>query len=185
MSEQKYVYVVLSSTGTIVSRTVRFLFRDRYTHASISIEPDLSVMYSFSREYIYFPFYGRFRAEKTDQGFLAKRTSIPARVIALPVSDAQYEMVKHRIEHFTQNRLRYGYNYIGLFLNIIGIAYAPQKRYTCSQFVSETLAKCNIASFDRDFSLIRPIMLANLKGDVVFEGNLKEFRRRYTAITPA
>lgn len=184
MSEQKYVYIVLSSTGTVVSRTVRFLFRDRYTHASIALSPDLAVMYSFSREYTYYPFYGRFRSELTDQGFLAKRPTIPAKVIALPVTDAQYEAVKDRIEYFNAHRKSFGYNYIGLFLNLIGRSYSPKNRYTCSQFVSETLAKCGIATFELDYSLIRPIMLDKLEGDVVFEGNLKEYRRLQAAATP-
>lgn len=185
MSEQKFVYIVLSAPGSIVAKTVHLLLRDQYTHASIALSPDLSAMYSFSREYVHYPFYAKFRCETTEHGFLAKRAVLPAKVIALPVTDAQYDLVKERIQHFNENRKVYGYNYVGMFMNLIGRAYSPKNRYTCSQFVSETLSECGIASFDRAFSLIRPIMLANLKGDVVFEGNLKEFRRRYTAISPA
>lgn len=178
MSEQKYIYVVLSSPGSIVAKTVHLLLRDKYTHASLALSSDLSVMYSFSREYLHYPFFARFRQESVEVGFLAKKSVLPAKVIALPVTDDQYEMVKTRIEHFISNRLSYGYNYIGMFMNLIGRAYSPKNRYTCSQFVSETLSNCGIARFNRAFSLIRPIMLANLDGTVVFEGDLKQYRHQ-------
>lgn len=184
MSQQKYIYVVLSAPGSIVAKTIHLLLRDKYTHTSIALAPDLSVMYSFSREYVHYPFYAKFRLETTDHGFLAKRRVLPAKVIAIPVTDKQYDMVQKRIDHFSSNRNIYGYNYVGMFMNLIGRAYTPKNRYTCSQFVSETLALCGIAKFDRSFSLIRPIMLSDLKGDVLFEGNLKDYRRQLAAINP-
>lgn len=183
MSEQKYIYVVLSAPGSIVAKTIHLLLRDKYTHTSLALTSDLSVMYSFSREYVHYPFYAKFRSETTENGFLAKKRVLPAKVIAIPVTDEQYAMVEERIEHFSAHRKNYGYNYIGMFLNLIGRAYAPKNRYTCSQFVSETLAVCGIASFARSFSLIRPVMLSNLDGDVLFEGNLKDYRRQLTAMT--
>lgn len=176
MSEQKYIYVVLSAPGSIVAKTIHLLLRDKYTHTSLALAPDLSVMYSFSREYTHYPFYAKFRREAITQGLWAKKAKIPLKVIAIPVTDEQFEMVKNRIDHFHANRRNYGYNYVGMFMNLIGRPHAPKNRYTCSQFVSETLSLCGIAKFDRSFSLIRPIMLADLKGDVLYEGNLTEYR---------
>ncbi len=178
MSEQQYIYVILSAPGSIVAKTIHLLMKDQYTHTSLSLTPDLSVMYSFSREYSRYPFFARFRCETTDRGFLARQSALPAKVIAIPVTKRQYSMVQRRINYFSAHRLSFGYNYIGMLMNLIGLAYAPKNRYTCSQFVSETLSLCGIASFDRSFSLIRPIMLAELEGNVLFEGDLKLYRRQ-------
>jgi len=182
MPEQQYIYVVLTAPGSIVAKTIHLLMRDRYTHTSISLKPDLSVMYSFSREYSHYPFFARFRCETTEEGFLARKENLPAKVIALPVTKRQYSMVQRRISYFAAHRRCFGYNYIGMLMNLIGRAYTPKNRYTCSQFVSETLSICGIASFDRSFSLIRPIMLSDLKGDVLFEGDLKKYRRQLAAV---
>ncbi|MBQ8381586.1 MAG: hypothetical protein IJX47_00090 [Clostridia bacterium] len=175
MTEQKYLYVVLTATESLVARAVHRLTHDRYTHSALALEPSLNAMYSFSRAYSRFPFYGKFRKESPDTGFLARCRRIPAKVIALPVTSEQYDLAEQRLSYFSDHAKRYGYNYIGMFLNLIGKSHASKRRYTCSQFVSETLFECGIAEFDRPFSLIRPVMLEKLRGEVIYEGNLHEY----------
>lgn len=175
MTEQKYLYIVLTATESLVARAVHCLTRDRYTHSAPALEPSLTAMYSFSRAYSRFPFYGKFRRESPNQGFLAHCRQVPTKVIALPVTDKQYDLVVQRLSYFCDHANRYGYNYIGMFFNLIGKSYASKRRYTCSQFVSETLYECGIVEFDCSFSLIRPVMSEDLRGEVVFEGNLHEY----------
>ncbi len=175
MSEQKYIYVVLTATSSFVAKAVGKLTGDRYTHSALSLDPSLSAMYSFSRAYSRFPFYGKFRKENPNEGFLERCDTIPTKVIALPVTDEQYELATSRISYFSNHSKKYGYNYIGMLLNLAGKSYSPKNRYTCSQFVSETLSECGIAEFDCSFSLIRPIMLEDLEGEVIYEGNLHEY----------
>ena len=55
--QKRYVYIVISQTGTILSRIIKFLTRKEYNHASISLKDDLSVMYSFGRKNPYNPFW--------------------------------------------------------------------------------------------------------------------------------
>lgn len=175
MAEQKYLYVVLTATESVVARTVGRLTKDRYTHSALALDPSLSAMYSFSRAYSRFPFYGRFRKENPNEGFLARCHSVPTKVIALPVTDEQYCRAEKRLSYFSEHTKQYGYNYIGMFLNLLGKSYAPKRRYTCSQFVSETLFECGVAQFDCPFSLVRPVMLEELNGKVIYEGNLHEY----------
>ena len=67
-NQNKYVYIVISQTGTILSRILK-VFTDReYNHASISLKDDLSVTYSFGRKHPYNPFLGRFVTESPDFG---------------------------------------------------------------------------------------------------------------------
>ncbi len=175
MSEKKYVYVVLIATESIVGHIVHLMMRDRYTHSALSLDDSLSAMCSFGRVYSYYPFYARFRHENVNEGFLSRCNKLPTKVIALPVTDEQYASVQERIAHFSDNRKRYRYNYRGFFFNLIGKSYCPKNRYTCSQFVSETLSECGIVEFDRPFSLIRPETLSDLDGEVIFEGDLREY----------
>lgn len=175
MTEQKYVYVILTATESVVAKVVHLLMRDRYTHSALALDETLANMYSFSRAYSRFPFYGRFRSENVHEGFLGRCRSVPAKVIAIPVTDEQYQLVEERLSYFRNSRKHYGYNYIGMFLNLIGKSYAPKDRYTCSQFVSETLEQCGAVQFNRPYSLIRPMMLNELDGKVIFEGELKEY----------
>lgn len=175
MTEQKHVYVILTATESVVAKVVHLLMRDQYTHSALALDETLANMYSFSRAYSRFPFYGRFRSENVHEGFLGRCRSVPGKVIAIPVTDEQYHWVEERMSDFSDSGKRYGYNYIGMFLNLIGKSYAPKDRYTCSQFVSETLGKCGAVQFNRPYSLIRPMMLNEIDGEVIYEGELKEY----------
>ena len=43
----KQIYIVISQTGTILSRILKLVTKAEYNHASISLVPDLNTMYSF------------------------------------------------------------------------------------------------------------------------------------------
>ena len=54
------IYIVLSFTGTILSRIVRFYTRKEYSHVSIALDENLDEMYSFGRLNPYNAFIGGF-----------------------------------------------------------------------------------------------------------------------------
>ena len=56
----KKIYIILTFTGTILSRIVRIYTRKEYSHVSISLDQDLTKMYSFGRLNAYNPFSGVF-----------------------------------------------------------------------------------------------------------------------------
>ena len=45
----KQIYFILTDTGTILSRIVKFFMKDEYAHISLSLDKDLNNMYSFGR----------------------------------------------------------------------------------------------------------------------------------------
>ena len=47
MEETKKVYIVLSYSGTLVSRIIKFFTKYEYCHASVSFHKDIDKMYSF------------------------------------------------------------------------------------------------------------------------------------------
>ena len=64
----KQVYLVLSYTGTMLAKIVRFYTKKEYSHVSISLDKDLKKMYSFGRLNPYNAFIGGFVHESLDTG---------------------------------------------------------------------------------------------------------------------
>ena len=54
----KKIYIVLTYTGTILSRLVKYYTKKEYSHVSISLDENLEEMYSFGRLNAYIPFIG-------------------------------------------------------------------------------------------------------------------------------
>lgn len=172
---KKYIYLVLSHPQSVVSDLIHIVTRDPYTHSALSLSPELSPMFSFGRKYSRFPFYGRYRKEAFTDAFYRRCSNVPGRIIAIPVTDDQQRCVEKRLNDFWKNRKALKYNVRGLFLGAVGIAYARPAHYTCSQFVSETLDQAGIWDFDGPYSLIRPMDLLDLDGEVIYEGDLKKY----------
>lgn len=57
------IYIVLTYTGTLLARIVRFYTKKKYSHVSIALDEDLSRMYSFGRLNPYNAFVGGFVRE--------------------------------------------------------------------------------------------------------------------------
>ena len=45
----KKIYIVLTYTGTILSRIIKVFTKKEYSHVSIALDQDLKYMYSFGR----------------------------------------------------------------------------------------------------------------------------------------
>ena len=54
----KKVYIVLTQTGTILSRAVKLYTGKQYNHASIALDEELEELYSFGRVNPYNAFVG-------------------------------------------------------------------------------------------------------------------------------
>ena len=64
----KKVYIVLTNTGTFLSRIVTVYTRKEFSHVSISLDENLNYMYSFGRLNAYNPFIGGFVHESPKYG---------------------------------------------------------------------------------------------------------------------
>ena len=104
---EKSIYIVLSQTGTMFSRALKFFTRARYNHASIALSPDLEVMYSFGRLNPYNPFVGGFVQEGKNTGTFKRFYKTKALVIELKVSIEQYNSIKYFIEYVHKNKVKF------------------------------------------------------------------------------
>ena len=174
--EEKSLYIVLSQTGTVLSKVLKFFTRAQYNHASISLTPTLEKMYSYGRVNPYNPFIGGFVEEGKDIGTFKRFNKTMAAVLEVKVSETEYNAVKNFIEDMVNNRKSFHYNYWGLFLGMIGINVAPQKRFYCSQFVKKCLTEQNIQNSKELPKIVKPIDFLKLADKrIIYTGLLKNY----------
>ena len=174
----KSIYLVMSQTGTILSRTIKFVSGKEYNHISLSLNECLDYMYSFGRKNPYNPFIGSFVTEGIDIGTFLRFKDTKCRVIRIDITDLQYEMLCSNIYDMIENKDKYKYNLIGLFLAAFNIDMNFDNKYYCSQFVKYILNKSDI-----DVSSIpkiaHPTDFMSLSSDIMYEGLLRDYSKCY------
>ena len=58
MNNKTLIYIVVTQTGTVLSRILKIVTKAEYNHVSISLDPSLDQMYSFGRKNAYNPIWG-------------------------------------------------------------------------------------------------------------------------------
>ena len=175
---QKTVYIVISQTGTALSRILKFITGAKYNHASISLVPDLSKMYSFGRVNPYNPVHGGFVIESPHYGTFKRFSGTKVEVLSLHVSEGQYINLKQMLEGMAKNKKRYHYNYLGLFLAGAKIHYKRANTFYCSEFVKEMLVRNGIRSARALDDIIEPMQFLTLPdANHVYSGRLKDYAK--------
>jgi inositol transport system substrate-binding protein len=175
----KDIYVLLTRSRTWISRLIGLTTSDKYTHASISFDENLSTMYSFSRKYTYTPLPANIQTELLYEGFYKRHNKIPCALYKITVEDEIYDKAKRDVENFLKNKKRYGFNIIGLFCCRFGIKYRRKNKYFCSQFVSHILKENDALHIDKDETLVRPNDFTKFKElKCIYEGKLNELKAK-------
>jgi CRISPR/Cas system-associated protein endoribonuclease Cas2 len=171
----KKIYIIVSFTGTILSRIVRFWTRKKYSHTSISLDKKLNEMYSFGRVNPYNIFIGNFVHESPKWGTLKRFKKTKCSIISLDVTEKQYSDVKKIIEEFKNNgQKHYKFNIRGIAFAAFNIRIKQKNKYYCSEFVKYVLDNANIINNLPE--VVKPMDFLNLeKYDVIYEGYLNEY----------
>ena len=146
----KEIYILLTKSDTLFSKAIYRITRAEYTHASISLDRELTMLYSFE-----------------------------CALYRIRISDRSYRRLANRIRHMEANRESYRYNIMGIPLCMFGIANERRTHFFCSQFVSGMLIKSGAIDRGvlRAPSLTHPSDLQKLpKARCVFEGTMAELR---------
>lgn len=174
----KKIYILLTNSNTIISRIIRILTADRYTHVSLSFEESLRPLYSFSRKYIYRPLPAGLRMEQLDKGFFKRFDTIPCALYSLEVEDEVYISAHDQVMSMVRNAGFYRFNIIGLILCRMNIPFKRKRHFFCSQFVSEILKNSNALKLPKNPSLMRPADYQKLPElEHLFTGNLRSLAR--------
>jgi len=172
----KSIYIVLSQSGSVPSRFLKFFTHDQYNHVSISLTPTLETMYSFARLKPNNPFIGGFVEEGKDFGTFKKFKKTIVNVMEFSVPDEKYNAIKYFIEYFKINKEKFKYNYIGVFLAALKLNYRPKHKFYCSQFVKTILACFNIENSIDLPNVVKPIDFLKLNNKkIIYTGLLQSY----------
>ena len=168
MNEKK-IYIVLTQTYTTIARIIKSITKDKYSHASISLDIKCNNMYSFGRKYIYFPFYGIFLKEDLRKGLFIRNKNALVVIYEIKVTKKQY----NKIKEIEQNKK--GYNIIGLLLAHFRVK-LHRRKYYCSEFVYEVLSNKEIEIYNKENTLFKPEeLITNNRFVKIFEGKIRDY----------
>ncbi|MEI6267062.1 MAG: hypothetical protein WCP14_04200 [bacterium] len=177
--EKIYCYVVLSNTGTVLSRVIRYYSGEKYVHSSITFDPSLKLMYSFGRKHPSNPIIAGYIHEDINTGLFLEMKNIFIRVYRIEITEKQLSLLKEKIQEFDSNMGKYQYNLVGLLdFKINKTLKVSENYYFCSEFVSKLLRYAGIIKPPKPDGLMRPRDLVRGQGfEKIFQGKLTKYKR--------
>lgn len=171
----KKIYIILTHTGTLLSRGIRILMKHQYTHVSISLDKSLIEMYSFGRLHPYNAFFGGFVQESRVSGTFKRFTKTTTKVLMIEVTDSQYQHLKNLIEHFKRTRKNYKFNTFGLFSVAFNYQRTKKNEFYCAEFIKYLLDQSKIKT--NLPTIVTPEDFQNLHNSTpIYIGYLKNYR---------
>lgn len=175
----KKIYIILTYSGTFLSRIIKYYTRDEFSHVSIALDVNLKKMYSFGRLNPYNPFYGGFVHERINKGTFKRFYKTKTKIYSLEINDEQYEQLKFNISCIEKLRRYYKFNILGLFAVGFKKKIREENSFYCAEFVKYVLDKSQIQTNlpelvkPEDFKQIKDIKL-EYKGLLRFYRNNKK-----------
>ncbi len=176
----RQLYIVVSQTGTLLSRLLKIITRAEYNHASISLDPRLTTMYSFGRLNPYNPFYGGFVEESPHFGTFKRFKNTRVVVLAVKINEEQYNEIHNKIQHMLYNRNKYHYNYLGLCMAAFRIHLALKNSFYCSEFVKHILETGGISGANELKPIVQPVHFFALPVNTIYRGKLQEYSEHFS-----
>lgn len=172
---EKRVYVLLTDTGTLFTRTIKLYTRKPYNHASIAFDENLTRVYSFGRKSPSNPFVGGFVIESVNEGLFQNASCA---IYCLKINEFDYYRMRQYIKKIEVQKDSYRYNLIGLFAVIFNKQIKREKAFFCSQFVASVLKQSAMVDFNTPLSLVTPYDLQVSENlELVFQGKLKDYKK--------
>lgn len=169
------IFIIISQTGTLLSRILKFVTKAEYNHASISLSADLERMYSFGRRHPYNPFWGGFVVESPHFGTFKRFSKTKVVVLSVDISEETYTQVHNMLQNMCKEAGKYHYNYLGLGLAAFHIQRRKENCYYCSEFVKEVLLRYRIKGASQLQPIVQPIHFLDLSYRPVYRGRLRDY----------
>lgn len=177
----KKVYIILTYTGTMLSKIIKYYTGDEFSHVSISLDSQLRKMYSFGRLNPYNPFWGGFVHERINLGTFKRFSKTRAKIYSLEIEDEQYEKLKYTILYIKKMKRDYKFNILGLFAVGFKIKIKADKSFYCAEFVKYVLEESSIET--KLPELIKPEDFKQIKNlKLEYDGLLKFYKYQPTTI---
>lgn len=171
MSDERQIYILLTDTGTILTRLIKWYTGDPLNHASLVLDCELKEIYSFGRKFPSNPFVGGFVEENLEGRLFGKATCALYRV---SVNAPVYKRMRRRIEGMRRHRDQYKYNFLGLLGVMLNFRLERKDAYFCSQFVASVFEENGFPLADKPAALVTPGDLAMSPAlQLVYQGSVR------------
>ena len=172
----KKIYIILTHTGTILSKIIKYCTKDEFSHISIALDADLEEMYSFGRLNPYNPFWGSFVHEHINKGTFKRFKKTRTEVYSIFVTDEQYEKARKTITYFNNNKQKYKFNILGLACASINKKIIRKNTFYCAEFVKHILKVVGVTEVNELPEIIRPENFKQLQGiKLEYQGLLRKY----------
>lgn len=170
----KKIYIVLTHTGTLLSRLIKYFTKDEFSHSSIALDMELKEMYSFGRLNPYNPFIGGFVHESIHNGTFKRFYNTYTKVYSFEITDVQYVKIKNQIKQIGEERENYTFNVMGLLAAGLHKKIGKEHSFYCAEFVKYILENAGIdTGLPR---VIKPEDFKQLGGlEEIYEGMLRKY----------
>lgn len=175
--DTKYtIYILLTYSGSVLSRVINRYTREPYSHVSIAFDQNLNELYSFGRLRPNNPIIAGFVKEDIINGTYARFPKTTCALYSLEINELQHRKLKREINKFQKNEEKYGYNLIGLVGFMVNYPVERKYNYFCSQFVSSLLTSSGIKLIDKQAALTSPRDFRECHElNLIYEGNLQNY----------
>lgn len=168
------IYIILTHTGTVLSKIIKYYTKDEFSHVSIALDNELKEMYSFGRLHPSNPFFAGFVHEYIHKGTFKRFPKTVANVYSIEVDDNQFNNIKTIIYKMKNNSKHYKFNIIGLFAVSLHVRIKIKNYFYCAEFVKYLLEESGINTNLPD--IIRPEDFKELpNGKKEYTGRLQDY----------
>lgn len=167
------IYLMLTDTNTVLSRTIKLYTNAKYNHASLALEPGLLKPYSFGRKHAYNPFLGGFIEEDLSRHYFLRAQCA---IYSCEVSEQQYDRLVDVLSFYNQTKDLYRFNLIGLVTLALNIDFDRSDAFFCSQFVASVLKESDIYQFEKESYFVTPEDLSKVPlFEQIYSGSLLDY----------
>lgn len=184
MSHERELHIILTDTGTMLNRAIRWCTKDPLNHASIAFDRELQEVYSFGRKHPSNPLVGGLVREDM-RGKLFSEASCA--IYSCRVSEEVYRRIRRRVRAMYRRQDTYTYNFVGLFTLLLNIEWRRNRAYFCSQFVAYLFESGGMPLVNKSSLMTTPGDIARARLlHLEYEGLLQQYSGlQYAQLPPA
>lgn len=169
------VYIILTYTGTVPSRIIKYYTKEKYSHVSIALDSGLKQMYSFARLNPYNAFRGGLIHEEIEKGTFNRFKNTIGQVYSFKVTDEEYNKIAELVNNMYRNKETYKFNYLGILLVSLNKKYKTGNRFYCAEFVKYVLETSLAKKLVPE--IVKPIDFLKLEGiELIYEGLFRKYK---------
>lgn|SRR5690625_1247764 len=172
MQDSNDLYILLTDTGTLFSKMIKFFTKAPYNHVSIGFDHELKELYSFGRKKPYNPFVAGFVKENIRHVVFCHAKCALYR---FQVDSHQRAGIYHLVKKLYHEREQYKYNLLGLMGVLLKKDFNRKKAFFCSQFIATVLAENGLQLVQKPPAFTTPADFQEvLASQIIFEGTMGE-----------